>query len=92
MRLNGPLATPVIRGLSPTKGSAGAVVTLTGKHFGAKRGAGAVLFGAVTATQYLRWTDALIKVKAPAGASSGDLAVVVETSAGASAARHFLRL
>jgi len=92
VRLSGPLTTPVIRGLSPAKGSAAAVVTLTGKHFGAKRGAGAVLFGAVTATQYLRWTDALIKVKVPAGTSSGDLAVVVKTSAGTSAARHFLRL
>ncbi len=92
VRLNGPLTTPVIRGLSPAQGSAGVVVTLSGKHFGARRGAGAVLFGAVTATQYLRWSDTLIKVKAPAGASSGDLAVVVKTSVGTSAARHFLRL
>jgi hypothetical protein len=90
VRLNGPLTTPVIRGLSPAKGSAGAVVTLTGNHFGAKRGA--VRFGAVTATQYLRWSDTLIKVKVPAGAASGDLRVVVKTSVGTSAARHFLKL
>ena len=92
VRLNGPLTTPVIRGLSPAQGSAGDVVTLTGKHFGARHGAGAVLFGAVTATRYLRWSDTLIKVKVPAGASSGDLGVVVKTSVGTSAARHFLRL
>jgi len=90
VRLSGPLTTPVIRGLSPAKGSAGAVITLTGKHFGAKRGA--VRFGAVTATRYLSWSDTLIKVKVPAGTTSGDLNVVVKTSVGTSAARHFLRL
>ena len=92
VRLNGPLSTPVIRGISPVKGGIGAVVTLTGKHFGAKRGRGAVSFGDVAAIRYLRWSDTAIKVRVPAGTAAGDVAVTVRTAVGTSAARHFLRL
>ena len=92
VRLSGPLSTPVMQSISPARGSAGAVVTLTGVHFGAGRGAGAVWFGTVKATSYLRWSDTAIKVRVPAATAAGDVAVTVRTAAGISAARHFLRL
>ena len=79
VRLYGPLTTPVLRRISPATGSGGTVVTLSGMHFGAKRGRSAVLFGDLPATRYLRWSDTSLKVRVPAGTASGDVPVQVKT-------------
>ena len=67
------------------------MVTLTGMHFGTKRGRSTVSFGDVVATAYLRWSDTRLKVRVPAGTAGGDVPVQVKTQVGTSAARHLLR-
>lgn len=90
--LNGPHAAPVLTGLSPVRGPAGAVITLTGMRFGARRGAGTVRFGAVTATSYVSWSSTKIKVRVPDDTAAGRVGVMVKTVAGRSAKRRFHRL
>ncbi|TAL19965.1 hypothetical protein EPN90_02025 [Patescibacteria group bacterium] len=55
--------------LAPTFGSAGVEVTMTGKGFGAEKGAGAVLFRLggtdFTASNIGSWSDTSLKVKLP---------------------------
>ena len=90
--LNGPHVAPVLRGLSPARSPAGAVVTLSGSHFGSRQGAGVVRFGAVKANDYVSWSATRIEVKVPAGAAKGSITVTAKTVAGRSAARSFRRL
>ena len=90
--LNGPREAPALSRLSPLRGRAGAVVTLTGLRFGARQGAGTVRFGAVKATDYVSWSSTKIKVKVPAGTAAGRVTVTVKTVAGRSPARCFRRL
>ena len=90
--LNGPHEAPVLRGISPARGMAGAVVTLTGLRFGVRQGAGAVRFGSVKATGYVSWNSTKIKVRVPAGTAAGRVRVTVKTVAGRSRARCFRRL
>jgi uncharacterized delta-60 repeat protein len=82
---------PTLMKLSPTKGRVGAVVTLTGKNFGSKRGSGYVKFGAKKATKYTSWTATKIKVKVPKGTAKGKVKVAVKTSAGTSSWKAFMR-
>jgi M6 family metalloprotease-like protein len=88
IELTGP-ATPVLRKVSPASGKPKATVTLTGKNFGAKRGAGYVKFGARRATKYISWSGSRIKCRVPANAVAGKLKVVVVATAGASNAKAF---
>ncbi len=81
--------TPDILKLSPTAGGRGAVVTITGRSFGKRRGAGFVTFGKVKAGKYLSWSATKIKVKVPAKASFGKVKVTVTTPTGRSAAKTF---
>jgi FG-GAP-like repeat/IPT/TIG domain len=90
--LNGPRVAPVLKGLSPVRGRAGAVVTLVGAHFGARRGAGVVKFGAVTATEYVSWRGTKIKVRVPEATPKGRVKVRVQTVAGRCTPKTFLRL
>jgi hypothetical protein len=90
--LNGPRVAPLLTRLSPVRARSGAVVTLAGAHFGARRGAGVVTFGAVTATEYVSWSATKIKVRVPAATPKGWAKVRVQSVAGRSAARTFLRL
>lgn len=90
--LNGPRAAPVLRDLTPRQARIGTIVTLIGAHFGVKRGAGVVKFGAATAVSYVSWSSTKIKVKVPAGTARGWVKVTVRTVAGRSAAKSFRRL
>jgi uncharacterized delta-60 repeat protein len=84
-------AKPVLSKLSPTKGRIGAVVTLTGKNFGAKRGSKYVKSGAKKVTKYVSWSATRIKVKVPKGTAKGKVKVTVKTSAGTSGVKTFTR-
>lgn len=90
--LNGPREVPVLDGLTPRQGGIGTVITLTGAHFGATRGAGVVRFGGVTAVKYVSWSSTEIKVRVPAATATGWVRVTVSTVAGRSEARAFRRL
>lgn len=65
---------PSISGLSPSIGSAGTLVTISGTAFGATQGSGSVLFSAVTAGTS-NWSDTSITAIVPAGVSSGSVVV-----------------
>lgn len=82
---------PVLIRLSPTKAKVGAVVTLTGKYFGSKRGSSYVKFGARKLTKYVSWSGSRIRVKVPQGTARGNVKVTVRTSAGTSTAKVFTR-
>ncbi len=90
--LNGPRVAPLLTSLSPAKGRVGATITVTGAHFGARRGAGVVTFGGTAVTSYVTWSGAKVKVRVPAGTPKGPVKVRVRTVAGSSAARSFVRL
>jgi FG-GAP-like repeat/IPT/TIG domain/FG-GAP repeat len=90
--LNGAPAVPIIGGLSPGRGHSGTTVTLTGWHFGARRGASLVQFDGKTATRYMSWSATKIRVKVPQGTAKGKIKVTVKTAAGRSAAKSFKRL
>jgi hypothetical protein len=80
---------PKIGKLSLTSGKRGATVTITGKAFGSKRGAGTVKFGAKAVTRYLSWSTTRIRCRVPAKAKFGKLKVTVKTKAGTSNAKAF---
>ena len=87
--LNGPSAAPLLRAAVPAQGRVGAVVTLSGRYFGARRNSSVVRFGATTATRYVAWSTTRIKVRVPQGAARGRVKVTVTTVAGRSAGRPF---
>lgn len=82
---------PVLLKVSPTAGLVGSVVTLTGREFGAARGAGVVTFGAKKVSKYVRWSATKIEVKVPAGTPKGSVKVRVTTAGGSSAAKWYRR-
>lgn len=65
----------VISSLTPNTGSIGSVATLTGTGFGTCRSRSVVSFNGVTAKDIVSWKDTEIKVKVPAGASTGNVTV-----------------
>ena len=67
-----PPVAPMVVGFTPTSGSAGTVVTLTGSGFG---GATAVTFNGTAATSFTVDSDAQITATVPAGATTGKIAV-----------------
>jgi hypothetical protein len=77
-------ATPLarVRGLLPRVARRGALVTITGRDFGAQRGK--VRFGATTAKRCLSWSIRRIVCRVPAKARLGKLQVRILTDAGAS--------
>jgi hypothetical protein len=83
----GQLAT--ITGLSSLAGRLGALVTISGRHFGVRRGAGVVRFGRAACGRYLRWTDRRIVVAVPAKAQPGPGRLVVRTKYGRSGPLRF---
>jgi len=64
---------PSITSLSPTSGSAGTLVTITGHNFGTT---GTVTFNGTTANP-ISWTSTSITVPVPASASSGNVVVTI---------------
>lgn len=77
-----PLPTPPssISNLSPTSGSVGTAVTISGANFGTTQGTSTVTFNGVTATP-TNWADTSITVPVPAGAATGPVVVTARGSA-----------
>ena len=67
---------PIISGLSPASGSAGAQVQINGSGFGAAQGSSTVTFHGVSAT-VVSWSGTQIVVTVPATASTGLVQVSV---------------
>ena len=72
-------------GMSPTSGSPGTSVTITGSGFCAAQSAGFVSFNGVHASSYTVWGDTSITVTVPAGAATGAVWVTNACGAGVSA-------
>lgn len=69
--------TPTITGVSPTSGSTGALVTISGSNFGASQGTNSmVLFNHTEATPR-SWSASSIVAPVPAGATTGNILVNV---------------
>ncbi|HEY6251648.1 MAG TPA: IPT/TIG domain-containing protein, partial [Candidatus Angelobacter sp.] len=66
---------PVITSISPTSGTVGTQVTISGSGFQASRGYGSVAFNNVTASGIVSWSDTQIVVNVPNGASTGGVGV-----------------
>jgi hypothetical protein len=79
-----PPPAPRITKLTPVSGKRGALVTITGAHFGASQGISSVKFGSKAVTKYVSWSDTQIKCRVSAKASVGAAKVTVATSAGTS--------
>lgn len=67
---------PNVVGIAPNSGSPNTQVTITGTGFGSTQGTSSVTFVGVPAVS-LSWTDTSIIVRAPSGALTGNVAVVV---------------
>ncbi len=67
---------PIIAGLTPTSGPAGASVSIAGTGFGAAQGASTVTFNGITATP-TSWSATNITAPVPAGATTGNVVVTV---------------
>jgi len=72
-------ATPVpnIANINPTSGYIGDDVLITGTNFGATQDTSIVSFKGKNAIDYTSWSDTQIKIKVPAGASTGKLSATV---------------
>ncbi len=77
------LEPPVISGFSPTSGTAGTTVTLTGRHFAAANG---VSFNGITAA-FTVVSDTQLTATVPAGATTGALQVYSQGGSASSAGR-----
>ncbi len=80
VRLNGPAPYPIITSFTPTSGSQGTTVTITGTNLS---GATSVSFNGVTTTTIVNNTATSLTVQVPTGATTGYLSVT--TAAGTSA-------
>jgi hypothetical protein len=67
---------PTISSLSPTSGSVGASVTITGSNFGSSQGSSTVAFNG-TAASVSTWSNTSIAAKVPTGATTGNVVVTV---------------
>jgi len=65
-----------VSGFTPSSGTIGTAVTISGGGFGASQGTSTVTFGGAQATP-LSWSENVIVVPVPAGAVSGQLVVTV---------------
>ena len=83
----GYLPRPSLAALKPTSAKRAAVVTITGKYFGVRRGTNFVKFGATTCKKYLSWSATRIRCRVPAKAKFGRLKVTVSTTSGISSAK-----
>ena len=68
--------SPSISSLSPTSGSVGTSVTITGTNFGSTQGTSTVTFRGTAATP-TSWSATSIGVPVPSGATTGDVLVTV---------------
>ncbi len=68
---------PSITNLSPTSGSVGTAVTITGTNFGATQGASTVKFNGTNAGTATSWSATSITINVPAGSTTGNVVVTV---------------
>jgi len=73
---------PLLTSLSPVSGLVGDTVTISGSRFGSKKDSSVVGFNNTEVTEYVSWSDTRVRVKVPAGGTTGP--VVVRTSTGIS--------
>ena len=66
----------IVATLSPTSGTVGTSVTITGTNFGATQGSSTVTFNGTAATA-TTWSSTSIAVTVPAGATTGNVVVTV---------------
>src|SRR6266567_454860 len=71
-----PPPAPSITSLNPTSGLAGTSVTIAGANFGATQGTSTVMFNGTRATP-TNWSATSIVVQVPAGATTGNVVVMV---------------
>lgn len=71
-----PKNPPIINDISPTSGSVGTSVTISGSNFGATQGSSAITFNGILATPTV-WSDTSIVTTVPSGATTGLLVVIV---------------
>jgi hypothetical protein len=69
-------AAPRITSLSPTSGTVGTSVTISGLNFGSPQGTSTVTFNGTSATP-TSWTSTSIAVPVPTGATTGNVVVTV---------------
>ncbi|MEJ5186081.1 MAG: IPT/TIG domain-containing protein [Candidatus Geothermincolales bacterium] len=74
---------PDLASISPEAAPVGSVITLRGRDFGEVQGSSQVLFGSITAEEYVAWTGEEIRVKVPEGVE-GVTEVTVQTPEGCS--------
>ncbi|MBU4257609.1 IPT/TIG domain-containing protein, partial [Patescibacteria group bacterium] len=71
------LEPPHIDGVSPARAHVGDIIEIRGSWFLETRDSSSVSFNGRIAGDYISWSDGKIKVRVPAGAATGDLAVYV---------------
>jgi RHS repeat-associated protein len=71
-------SNPVITGLSPTTGTVGTEVTISGSGFGATQGTSTVSLNSTNAAA-VSWSDANIVAVVPVGATSGPFSITVNS-------------
>jgi regulation of enolase protein 1 (concanavalin A-like superfamily) len=71
---------PSITSLSPTSGTVGTVVTISGANFGASQGTGSVRFNGTVAAP-TSWNTSSIVVPVPSGATTGNVVVTANSLA-----------
>ncbi|WP_435165842.1 glycosyl hydrolase [Paenibacillus glycanilyticus] len=79
---------PSITSLSPSSGSAGSTVTVTGSGFGASQGTSSIKFGSAAAA-VTSWSNTSITATVPSSLAAGSYNVTVTTSAGTSNAASY---
>ena len=72
--------TPYITGLSPTSGTVGSNVVISGTTFGASQGSSTVTFNGITAT-CSTWAASSLSCAVPASAATGNVVVTVASQA-----------
>ncbi|SNT44422.1 RHS repeat-associated core domain-containing protein [Granulicella rosea] len=68
---------PVINAINPTPALPGTVISVIGSGFGAVQGTSTIALNGTVLSTY-EWTDTLIRLKVPAGATTGSFIVTVQ--------------
>jgi DNA-binding beta-propeller fold protein YncE len=66
-----------ITSLSPTSGPVSTLITISGSNFGATQDTSTVTFNGTSAGAILTWSDTIIRVAVPSGATTGNVVVMV---------------
>lgn len=70
--------TPVLGSVTPTKGGIGGLVTIRGEQFGEDSLQAVVGFPGAAAARIISYSDSLIQVEVPEGATTGKISVTVK--------------